>query len=116
LPRRARRMSFTWKGLDLDGAVFESEWASQPVVVYTALVPLRKASVWLVAMSPLHDRGHVQAALVSTLASLQGESAQLSGTERAERAGRTVGLIASILIAVGVGMWIARRRGEAAAR
>lgn len=112
LPRRAKRMSFTWKGLDVDGAVFESEWVREPVVVYTALVPLRKVPVWLVAMSPPADRGQAQAALVSTLASLQGESAQRSSTERAEGAGRMVGLIVSILIAMGVGMWIAQRRQE----
>lgn len=103
-------MSFTWKGLDLPGAMFRSERAGEPVVVFATLVPLRKEPVWLVAMASPADRVHAQSALVSTLASLQGETGGLSRTERAERLGEKFGWIASILFAVGAGIWIMRRR------
>lgn len=113
-PRGAERMTFAWKGLDLEGAMFRSEWAAgrvrEDVVVFAALVPLRKEPVWLVAMAPLADRGHAQSALVATLATLQGESSQLSSTERASRAGETFGWIVAIIFAVAAGMWIAQRR------
>lgn len=66
LPRGAERMTFAWKGLDLEGAMFRSEWAAgrvrEDVVVFAALVLLRKEPVWLVAMAPLADRGHAQSA------------------------------------------------------
>ena len=110
LPRSAGRLTFAWKGSDLPGARFESERVGEPVVVFATLVPLRTEPVWLVAMAPRADAGHAQSALVSTLASLQGESGELSRTERAERAGEKFGWIASILFALGVGMWIGRRR------
>lgn len=47
---------------------------------------------------------------MSTIASLQGETNWLSRTERAERAGEGVGLIAGIIFAIGVGMWLMKRR------
>ena len=103
-------MTFAWKGLDLDGATFRSEWAREDVAVFAALVPLRKEAVWLVAMSPVADEAHAQSALVATLATLQGESNRPSSTERASRAGERFGQIAVIIFAVGAGMWIMQWR------
>jgi len=112
IPKRARQMTFAWKGLDLPGASFDSQWAGENVTVFATLVPLRKEPVWLVTMAPLAHRAKAQAALVATLATLQGESAALSRTERAERAGGFVGMVGSIMFAVGAGMWIMKRRLE----
>ena len=110
LPRGAERMTFAWKGSNLDGARFRSEWAGEDVAVFATLVPLRKEPFWLVAMAPPADRAHAQSALVATLATLQGESSRLSSTERAERAGEKVGWIVGIIFAVGAGMWIMQWR------
>jgi hypothetical protein len=112
LPRSARQMTFAWKGLELRGASFDSEWAGEDVAVFATLVPLRKEPVWLVAMAPLANRANAEAALVATLATLQGESAALSRTERAERAGNQFGMVASVILAIGVGMWLQRRQQQ----
>lgn len=112
LPRSARTQTFAWKGLDLNGASFDSEWNGEAVTVFATLVPLRKEPVWLVAMARRADRAHAQAALVSTLATLQGETATLSSTARAERAGSQLGMVASIIMAIGAGMWIMQRRQQ----
>jgi hypothetical protein len=115
IPKRARQMTFAWKGLDLPGASFDSRWADQDVTVFATLVPLRKEAVWLVAMAPLANRAKAQAALVATLATLEGETAAPSRAERAERAerlGSQVGFVAGIIMAIGAGMWIQQRRQQ----
>jgi hypothetical protein len=118
LPRSARPMTFTWKGVDLPGASFTSEWAGVDVAVFATLVPLRKEPVWLVTMAPFANRANAEAALVATLATLQGESAALAETERAEaaeraeRLGSHLGMVAGIVLAIGVGMWIQRRQQQ----
>jgi hypothetical protein len=116
LPRGAREMPFTWKGLKLEGASFRSEFRDTDVEVFAALVPLRTEPVWLVAMAPIADRAHAQAALVSALSTLQAETGQLSSTERASRAGETVGRIGAIIFAIGMGMWIMKRRQQKASK
>jgi hypothetical protein len=109
LPVRARQMTFAWKGHDLRGASFNSQWAGEDVAVFATLVPLRKEPVWLVAMAPLANRARAEAALVATLVTLQGESAAVS---RAERAGSRFGMVVSIAFAIGAGMWIMQRRQQ----
>lgn len=116
LPRSARQMTFAWKGQDLPGATFRSELSGEAIVAFATIVPLRKEPVWLVAMAPIADQGHAQSALVATLATLQGESAQQSSKERAGRAGEKFGFVVSIIFAVAAGMWIMQRRQRKAAK
>jgi hypothetical protein len=112
LPKSAREMTFTWKGLDLRGASFDSEWNGEQVTMFAVLVPLRKEPVWLVTMARRADRAYAQSTLVAALSTLQGETATLSRGDRAERAGSRFGMIGSIIMAVGAGMWIMQRRQQ----
>ena len=112
LPKSAQQVTFAWKGLELRGASFDSEWNGENVAVFAALVPLRKEPIWLVTMARRADRAHAQAALVSTLATLEGETGTVSSAERAERAGSQFGFVASIVMAIGAGMWIQQRRQQ----
>lgn len=108
LPAGGERMTFTWKGHDLAGKVVRAQTAREEAVMVAALVPLRKATIRVVAWAP--DRASAQATVVGTLASLQGEGGWQSSTERAARAGDTVGRIVVIIFALGAGMWIMQRR------
>lgn len=110
LPAGARDMTFTWKGWDLQGVSVQEEMDGQPVTTMLTLVPLRKSAVRLVITGPRANAAETQAMLVSTLASLQGESSWLSRSARAEKAGESVGMFGVILIALGTGMWIAKRK------
>lgn len=110
LPAGATEMTFSWKGFDLQGISVPGEAEGQPVTTMVTLVPLRKSAVRLVATGPRANAAETQAALVSTLATLEGETNWLSRTERAGKAGESVGMFGVILIALGTGMWIAKRR------
>ena len=110
LPRGAQPASFTWKGMKLQGVRLETTRDGKPITVQVALVPLLKEGIRLKVTSPRAHNVAAQAALVGTLASLQGETNWLSRTERAEKAGESVGQIGGIIFAIGVGMWLMKRR------
>ena len=108
----AKVMPFTWKGFELQGVRADYDRDGAPVTRFVAMVPLRTRGVRLITEAPRADAARAQATLVSTLATVDGETNWLSRTERSERAGEKFGYIAGILIALGVGMKIARRRRE----
>lgn len=110
LPAGAKRVGFTWKGMDTDGVRVESQRGRDAIVVLVALVPIRKTGIRLRVESPRPNEARAQAALVATLASVQGETNWVASTERASRAGSLVGQIGVIIMAVGAGMWIMQRR------
>ncbi len=112
IPQRAEEMQFTWKGLDLQGVRAESQRDRQATYLYVALVPLRKAGIRITTEAPRTQGPHAQAALVSTLATLQGETNWLSRDERAGRMGTSVGQIGAVIMALGIGMWLMKRRME----
>jgi hypothetical protein len=112
MPPGARVIPFTWKRYELQGIHAETEFDGEPVTLYVALVPLRVRGIRIRVEAPGTDDAPARATLVSTLASFEGETNWKSRGERAERAGEKFGYAGGILIAVGFGMWIAKRRKE----
>ena len=111
MPSSAYKQKFTWKGQSLDGGYFTADWDRTPgkrVEVVGALIPLRKEPIAIVGMAPEGSRADASAAVVSAL--MQFEADAVSRTEEMEKLGENVGLVAGIIIAIGVGMWIAKRK------
>ena len=112
VPPNARVIPFTWKGFELQGVHATTEYEGEPVTLYVALVPLRARGIRVRVEAPTPDAAEAKATLVSTLATFEGESNWLTRGDRAEKAGETFGYFGGILLAIGAGMWIAKRRKE----
>lgn len=120
VPDNARQIKFAWNGAQLDGVRFVSQWDRMPgvpVEIVAVHVPLQVKPVWLLAMTPASNTGAAQATVVSTLASFKGatgdagaEAGKLTHSQRMERLGEGIGRLGSILIAIGAGMWLMKRR------
>lgn len=113
----ARGESFRWKGFDIPGIRMSGGGGADgdAGAMFQALVPLKWNAVRLTMMSPAIDADRARVALVSVIASLEGESNWVPSTERAEKSGQAVGQIGMLIMAVGVGMWIMQRRQKKAA-
>jgi hypothetical protein len=102
--------SFRWKGLDISGVRSTSSPADGPETMFQVVLPVRPNAVGLMTISPAGEAESAHAVLVNTIASLEGESSWQPSTERAERTGQAVGQVGMIIMAIGVGMWIMKRR------
>ena len=113
LPRNASQLTFAWKDQQLEGARFSSTYLGKtPVEVVAVYIPLNTKPVWLVGMAPAGKGNEAQATVVSTLGTLQGPVGETSAQREArmEKLGESFGTVAGVIMAIGVGMWIMKRR------
>ena len=115
VPATAQVVSFKWKSFDISGLRTLASQAGKQVFVLVAQVPLTPEAVQLFAGGPADQEARGQEILVSTLATLEGETNWLTTAERSERLGRLVGLAIGVTLgAIAVGIWRQRRRARAA--
>lgn len=112
IPGNARRHGFAWKEVELAGVSFSSEYPEgKPVEIVAVTIPMKTQPLWLVGMAPAGSRNHAEAAVVSTLATLQAPiETKAERSARMEKRGESFGNVAGIIMAIGVGMWLMKRR------
>ncbi len=113
--RNLQRVSFKWKGFDVDGVRGMAERDRIPVVGLVSQVPLRHEAIQLIVSAPQDQEARAHDLMASTLLTLEGESNWLSEAERSERLGRIAGLVIGVAVGlIGVGIWRKRRRARSA--
>ena len=115
LPDNARRETFSWKGQELEGGRFTAPWGrlnGAQVDIVGVKIPLAKETVSMVAMTEAGKSDHAKAAVVRGLMTFEADErgARQARDQRFEKLGENIGLAAGIVMAIGVGMWIANRR------
>jgi hypothetical protein len=113
LPPATQLVRFQWKGFEIDGLKTDTAQAGASVVVLVAQVPLRREAIQLIVSGPRDQTARAQAIMTSTLASLEGETNWLTGSDRAGRLGTIVGWVGGIALGfIVVRIWRSRQRAR----
>ena len=108
-------MFFPWRQLEVPGVKEIPEDFGGEVVLFMVQVPLRREAIQLIISAPIEEAERARELLVSTLASVEGETNWLTRAERAERLGETAGRLLAIPLGILTFVWIRRRKQRAAA-
>ena len=114
MPVGAQLTSMKWREFDLQGVRAQVERDEGPSFTLVAQVPLKPEAIQILLAGPADQTERGDTLLKATLASLQGQSNWLTSAERSERIGKSVGAWIAIGVAVGVVLYMRKRRAAAA--
>lgn len=114
VPAGAQLTALKWHDLELQGMRAMAEADEGPAFTLVAQVPLKPEAIQILFAGPADQVERGDTLLHATLASLQGQSNWLTSAERSERIGNSVGVLLTIGFAVGVVLYMRKRRAAAA--
>ena len=128
LPKTGERLTFQWKSRTLEGSRVETRRGDEPVVMYSALLPMHLQTIRLDVVAPVRAAEDAKAVLEETLATVVDRGPWIvradetmpaaAGSEPAysdrsdRRAARLMGKIGMGLIIAGVAAWLRDRRAK----
>jgi hypothetical protein len=127
LPKTGERMTFHWKERSVQGLRVETRRGSEPVVMYSALLPMHLQKVRLDVVAPVRAAEDAKAVLEETLATVvdrgpwivradgtmpEGEREPAYSDRSDRRAARLIGKIGTGLLIAGILAFLRDRRAR----
>lgn len=103
-----------WKTFDLDVVMSRMRNGDKTVVSFVTQVPLVGKAIQIAIGGPVTETDHLFDDMTEVVSSIDGESNWLSDSERSERIGKGVGMLAGTLGVLAL-IWWWRRRSSATA-
>jgi hypothetical protein len=99
-----------WKSFELEAVLTTAGGADRSLLSVSVQVPLAGSAIQIIVAGAPGDKERLVADLQALLGSLDGKSSWLSDSERSRQLGRAAGQLAILAAAVGLIVWLARRR------
>lgn len=113
IPVGAHVTPFHWGEFEIQGVRALTERDEGPAFSLVAPIPLKPEAIQLLIAGPAEAVERGDSLMQATIASLQGQSNWLTRAERSERLGKSFGAWLAIAVAVGVVLYMRKRRATA---